>query len=187
MKHRDRMAFLIVAALSATAITSCSAEQADEELSAPSREQSLYAPPTAQWGPVAISVLGPTGGAPWKVLDILDGPAYGAAAQIWTMRSGASEQQWRVYQQVELLTYMFQNVRSGYCLEEGLSGVVYQAPCTDEGSQKWWYDGDHNGWGMLHNQRTGLCLDVVGGSFRDGARLQGWPCNNAWNQRWNIW
>ncbi|GCD99107.1 RICIN domain-containing protein [Embleya hyalina] len=42
------------------------------------------------------------------------------------------------------------------------------------------------GFTPLINYHSGKCLDVPGGSTRDGVQVQQWTCNGKAHQRWNL-
>jgi hypothetical protein len=50
-----------------------------------------------------------------------------------------------------------QNVRNGRCLDRNTPGVAYLMPCTDDSSQKWYWDGK-----QLKNKLDDKCLDYKG-------------------------
>jgi len=82
-----------------------------------------------------------------------------------------------------------QQVGTNFCLDvyafggNGASVVTY--PCNNKDNQKWFFD-DIQRLHPVHRFREDLCLDILGGSSSDGAKLIISNCHGGTNQQWYI-
>jgi hypothetical protein len=74
-----------------------------------------------------------------------------------------------------------------HCLEARSSSLrarVGRALCNDDLRQRWWLNWVGDGSFEVVNRRSGLCLDVLGGSVDPGAQMIQYTCNGAPNEHW---
>lgn len=77
---------------------------------------------------------------------------------------------------------------SGTCLTVANSSprngedVVIQ-PCTDEMKQKWYLDSQQR---LRNGENPSKCIDLWGGSTRNGTAVRMYDCHGGWNQKLNL-
>ncbi|MEV8374372.1 RICIN domain-containing protein [Kribbella sp. NPDC056861] len=103
--------------------------------------------------------------------------------------SGGTEQQWDQeflgFDVYDNPIYVFHNIASAKCLtaDGGSGGAVTQRACDGSARQRWSQDGKSR----LHNNGSGTCFAVPGGSQAQSARLIHWTCGNGAEQKWTIY
>lgn len=156
-------------------------------------------------GVLTVSGAASASASPWnpivnagtnKCLDVRAQDGYynvGARVQQWNC-TGVQEQQWRAVQINSIdgfhPTWEIVSQRSGLCLGRGAFAVdgqqAIQMPC-DGSRQVGWYAGDlGDGNHDLVNIYDSRVLDLSGQSSADGAKVQLWPWNGSFAQRWRI-
>lgn len=85
-------------------------------------------------------------------------------------------------------TYQVGNLADGSCLTESGSTIIQSAcsPLRNDHLWYWIYAGNSGGssYYNLVNYSSGLCLDVAGGSYSDGALLTTTPCCPQCTSQW---
>jgi hypothetical protein len=84
----------------------------------------------------------------------------------------------------------FRNQAANRCLDAGTGGAQTATQirdCTGASRQRWLlYTHPGTGRKLLVNERSGMCLDVPGGSTATGLNLQQFPCHGGTNQAFSL-
>lgn len=73
-----------------------------------------------------------------------------------------------------------QNEHSKKCLDSW-HNHVQQWACHTGKNQKWKFEENR-----IKNPETGKCIDLIGGSTKDGTKVQLWPCHTQDGQKWTF-
>lgn len=121
-----------------------------------------------------------------KALDVTGASTADGAKVIQWTQTGSTNQQWQFLPNPDGSFRLVARHSGRLLTGSGQGAQLDQWPDTG-GDNQWWRlvdaGGGHH---RIVNVRTGLCVDVEGGSTADGARVVQWPANGGANQEWRI-
>lgn len=126
-----------------------------------------------------------------KVIEAAKGGENGAAVQLATAVKAAANQEWAFLRMGEDV-YRIQNRETGKMLTLMMDGTVdgtwlHQWEDANSSAQLWIVEAGNDGTVQIKAQLAPTkCIDVVGMSNEDGARIQIWQDVNGENQKWTI-
>ena len=126
-----------------------------------------------------------------KVIEAAKGGENGAAVQLATAVKAATNQEWAFLRMGEGV-YRIQNRETGKMLTLMMDGTVdgtwlHQWEDANSSAQLWIVEAGNDGTVQIKAQLAPTkCIDVVGMSNEDGARIQIWQDVNGENQKWTI-
>ncbi|MEW2121457.1 RICIN domain-containing protein, partial [Streptomyces sp. NPDC005474] len=112
-----------------------------------------------------------------------DSLADGAAVVQKTV-SGGPGQLWEAVDRGDG-TFSLVNINSGKCMDQtgstNAGTAIIQGTCNGASTQNWTFSGS-----AIVSARSGLCLDVSGGSTAEDHAIIQWTCKNTANQQWSL-